>query len=409
MPQKPKIAVVTPVFNLVKAGRADFIKQCIESVHNQTYKNIEHIIQDGASTDGTLDILQEYADKGWIKLYSEKDVNINDAINKASMKTDAKYINILGGDDYYKDNDIVEYIVSNYLQDGTVDYVYGDEEQISEEDSSYLKTWYGYTNKNEFWRGCGFATGTMFFSKKIFEKEGMFDVNLPICADFDIIMKFKFNDYKCAYCERVVNVFRYGGGLSSSSVNKMNHTYEFAQICYNLWKKFDDTITPEKAEYMIKYDEYPEEFLMKLRRYIIGLKLKGVDYNSFNGHIENMISYYYDKKRNKRLAYQAGEQQDISGTLQNIQNEIKSLKENFNTSNDNIVSCKDDLKNTILELKNIIEELKEKNSKCIETTISFYPFRRLPLIKIVEEIACKKYYVLGIIPILRIWKSVEGE
>ena len=370
MPKSPKVAIITPVFNIIKSGRAEFIKQNIESIHNQTYENLEHIIQDGASTDGTLEFLQEYADKGWIKLYSEKDKNVHDAINKAAKKTDAKYLGVLGSDDYYKDNDIIEYIVSNYLQDETVEYIYGNEEQISPDNGTYVKTWYGNAHNNEFWRGVCFATGTMLFSKKIFEEVGMFDINYAVCSDMKLLMDFKFNDYKCAYCDKIVNVFRFGDGLSSSSYTKILHTYEFSKICSDLWKNFDETITQEKAEYMIKHDEYSEEFLIKLRRYIIGLKLKNLNYSDFNNYIENMISSYYDKKDNFNLA------------------------------------CQSDMRNMMSAIAALTNSTRLFKNE--ETLISLYPFRNFPLIKIIEENNCKKYYVFGIIPILKISKNREG-
>ena len=74
----PPITVITATYNLIKNGRKEFFKQCLESVHNQTYPNIEHLIIDGASSDGTVEMLQEYADKGWIKYISEPDSGIYD-------------------------------------------------------------------------------------------------------------------------------------------------------------------------------------------------------------------------------------------------------------------------------------------------------------------------------------------
>lgn len=450
MPKSPKIAIITPVFNLIKSGRAEFIKQNIDSIHNQTYENLEHIIQDGASTDGTLEFLKEYADKGWIKLYSEKDKNVHDAINKAAKKTDAQYLGVLGSDDYYKDNDIIEHIVNNYLQEGSIEYIYGNEEQISPDDGSYIKTWYGNAHNNEFWRGVCFATGTMFFSKKIFEEVGMFDINYAVCSDMKLLMDFKFNDYKCAYCDKIVNVFRYGDGLSSSPYTKMLHTYEFSKICSDLWKNFDETITQEKAEYMIKNNEYSEEFLMKLRNYIIRKNLKSVDYVSFNEYIEGMVSSYQEKKKNFQLASQAdmlGIQRiidcqnnllisckdDLKDTINasnmlmiNCKDDIKDtinasntviinckddLKDTINNSSNLLVNCKDDFKNTITEqidsIKNEVNLLKEEMKKVSETevNISFYPFKNLPLIKITEEIDSRNYYIFGKIPVFRVWKK----
>jgi len=81
MNDKPTVTVVTITYNLINAGRKEFFRQCVESVHNQTYENIEHIVIDGASTDGTLDLIKEYADKGWFTYYSEKDTGVYEAMN----------------------------------------------------------------------------------------------------------------------------------------------------------------------------------------------------------------------------------------------------------------------------------------------------------------------------------------
>ena len=69
----PLVTVITVTYNLIKGKREKFIIQCLESVHNQRYSNIEHIVIDGASDDGTLPLLKKYESLGWIKLFSEPD------------------------------------------------------------------------------------------------------------------------------------------------------------------------------------------------------------------------------------------------------------------------------------------------------------------------------------------------
>ena len=61
----PLVTVITATYNLIENKRAKFIIQCLESVHNQHYSNIEHIVIDGASNDGTLSLLREYESQGW--------------------------------------------------------------------------------------------------------------------------------------------------------------------------------------------------------------------------------------------------------------------------------------------------------------------------------------------------------
>ena len=97
----PVVTIITITYNLIKDGREAYFRECVESVHNQCYGNFEHIIIDGASDDGTIDLLNEYAQKGWIKYYSEPDNGIYNAMNKGIEKANGKYIVFLNSDDYF--------------------------------------------------------------------------------------------------------------------------------------------------------------------------------------------------------------------------------------------------------------------------------------------------------------------
>ena len=105
---KPLVTVVTITFNLIKAGREKTFRQSLESIHNQTYKNIEHIIIDGASQDGTIELLEEYAQKGWIKYYSESDTGIYNAFNKGIDRANGEYIVFVNSDDFYGCKFVIE-------------------------------------------------------------------------------------------------------------------------------------------------------------------------------------------------------------------------------------------------------------------------------------------------------------
>ncbi len=102
------VTIVTATYNLFKAGRSEYFRQCAESVHAQTYGHIEHIVVDGASTDGTLGLLKEYEDKGWLRVFSEPDKGIYDAFNKALARARGKYIAFLNSDDWWHDATGVE-------------------------------------------------------------------------------------------------------------------------------------------------------------------------------------------------------------------------------------------------------------------------------------------------------------
>lgn len=107
MKSQPKVTIVTVVYNLIKADRRNYFIECLESVHKQTYSNIEHLVIDGASNDGTLEILKEYANMGWIKYISEPDTGIYNAMNKGILKAQGKYIVFLNSDDFFHNNKFV--------------------------------------------------------------------------------------------------------------------------------------------------------------------------------------------------------------------------------------------------------------------------------------------------------------
>ena len=106
MPENPNciVTVITTTFNLVKNGRVDFFKQCVESVHSQDYQYIEHLVIDGASSDGSLEIIREYEQKGWLTCISEPDKGIYDAMNKGIRLAKGKYIAFLNSDDFWHDS-----------------------------------------------------------------------------------------------------------------------------------------------------------------------------------------------------------------------------------------------------------------------------------------------------------------
>lgn len=118
--EKPLVTVVTITYNLINAGREKFIRQCIDCVRVQTYKNVEHIIIDGASTDGTLEIFKDYP---WLKVFSEPDKGIYDAMNKGVAKASGKYIVFLNSDDLWHDNRAVEESVKA-LEENNADFSY---------------------------------------------------------------------------------------------------------------------------------------------------------------------------------------------------------------------------------------------------------------------------------------------
>jgi glycosyltransferase involved in cell wall biosynthesis len=116
----PKISIITAVYN-----SQNYLTECIESVINQTYANKEHILVDGLSTDDSLDIIKRYAEQfNHIRYLSEKDTGIYDAINKGIEMSSGDWLYVIGSDDVFYDNDVLQSIFT--LRDSNkYDVIYG--------------------------------------------------------------------------------------------------------------------------------------------------------------------------------------------------------------------------------------------------------------------------------------------
>jgi glycosyltransferase involved in cell wall biosynthesis len=114
-----KISIITVCYNILEAGRKDFFKQMLDSIHNQTYANIEHIIVDGASNDGSVEyinaMLEPYKHRS-IVFVSEPDTGIYDAMNKGWRLATGDYVAYLNSDDFYHDLGGIERVVKKIRQ-----------------------------------------------------------------------------------------------------------------------------------------------------------------------------------------------------------------------------------------------------------------------------------------------------
>jgi len=130
-----KISIITVVWNNAKT-----IKYAIDSVLNQTHKNIEYIILDGASTDGTIEIIRSYGDK-ISKFVSEPDKGIYDAMNKGIKLATGDVVGILNSDDFYIDDYVIEKVVKEF-EEKQVDSVYADLVFVKPDDLSKAVRYY---------------------------------------------------------------------------------------------------------------------------------------------------------------------------------------------------------------------------------------------------------------------------
>ncbi len=200
-----KISLVTPVFNNVSE-----IEETLQSVFSQNYKNLEYIVIDGRSTDGTLDILKKYKDKISI-LVSEKDQGLYYALQKGFSKSSGEILGLLHSGDTFSSNDILKKI-ENRFQEKNPDILYGDLIYVQKENTSkVIRSWKSGSPRNLSW-GWIPPHPALFMKKSIFEEVGTFDTQFKISADYDFMLRaFKNDAYKIDYLPQVLVKMRTGG------------------------------------------------------------------------------------------------------------------------------------------------------------------------------------------------------
>jgi len=232
-----KVSIITVVFNA-----RDFIESAIKSVLNQTYKNIEYIIIDGGSTDGTLRVIEKYKDK-IAKFISEKDQGIFDGMNKGIKLANGDIVGILNSDDLYASDDIIEKVVKTFKTENC-DCLWGDLVYVKRKDTNKITRYWKSSEykKGKFRNGWMPSHPTFFVKREIYEKYGNFRLDLPIAADYEIMLRFleKYKIKSC-YLPTIMVKMREGG---HSNWKDIFIVVKGNIECYRSWKANGLKINP---------------------------------------------------------------------------------------------------------------------------------------------------------------------
>lgn len=231
-----KVSIITAVFN----GR-EFIEATIQSVLDQTYDNIEYIVVDGGSTDGTLEIIKKYADR-ISKWTSGPDKGIYDALNKGIRLSSGDVIGFLHADDLYADEKVVGK-VAMLMTRSKADSCYGDLLYVDKNDTGRVI---------RYWKSCPYGKGlfqrgwmpphpTFFVRKEIYGRCGPFNTDFRIASDYELMLRFLEKEkISTCYIPEVLLKMRIGGTSNRSLRNvaiKTMEDYRAWQINH-LQKKF---------------------------------------------------------------------------------------------------------------------------------------------------------------------------
>ncbi|DAB34818.1 MAG TPA: glycosyl transferase [Sulfurospirillum sp. UBA12182] len=222
-----KVSIITVVRNNVTT-----IKYAIDSVLNQTYENIEYIVVDGASTDGTVEIVKSYGDK-ISKFISEKDKGLYDAMNKGVKLATGNIVGILNSDDFYIDEYVIKKVVKEF-KEKQVDSLYADLVFVKPENLSKTVRYYdsSYFSPEKFAYGWMPAHPTFFVKKDIYEKYGLFKTDYKIAADYELLTRFLAkNRITYSYLKEPIVKMRMGGASTSGIKSNYILNKEIIKAC----------------------------------------------------------------------------------------------------------------------------------------------------------------------------------
>jgi glycosyltransferase involved in cell wall biosynthesis len=212
-----KVSVVTVCFN-----NQYTIFDTLNSVAGQDYVNIEHIIIDGLSTDGTLEIIRNQP-KPVSLLISEKDSGIYDAMNKGILRATGDVIVFLNADDFFAEKSVISDVV-NLFEKTDSDAVYGDLVYVHPENTLKItRKWVaGLYRPGAFNFGWMPPHPTFFVKRSVFSRFGSFDLRLNSAADYELMLRFIHkNKIKLAYLNRILVRMRTGGTSNASFLNRL--------------------------------------------------------------------------------------------------------------------------------------------------------------------------------------------
>ena len=209
-----KISIITVCYNSEKT-----IKDTVESILKQTYKDFEYLIIDGKSNDNTINIINSYNDPR-IKLISEKDNGIYDAMNKGIKLASGDIIATLNSDDILANENIFKTVVDNFDKD--IDIIYANIKYYNEDFTKVIRNFISGQKHNDYF--CP-AHPSMYIKKEVFNKIGTYNLKYKIAADFDFMVRCNINNIRYKYIDEYFVYMRYGGTSNNSYLKNFNECF----------------------------------------------------------------------------------------------------------------------------------------------------------------------------------------
>ncbi len=259
MPEElPLVTVITPVSNLIDNEKIDEFNLLTTLLNLQNYPNVEHLVIDKASKDGTVQLLMDYKSKGYIQLYTEPDTGRFEALTKGIMRARGKYVAFLNCDDFIHDITAFTDIVQ-LMEEYDAAYTFSTTYAIHPEGYVFA---FEPTMYNVFQvMPCAFQG--MVFKKSVLAQEGYFDPKFKMIADYDLVLRLFLKEYPGVYFDKNYVTYR----ISDTILNSPKPVEaENKQILIKNYRNMYP-LTNEIIDKMVETSEFPPEFLEKLSGY----------------------------------------------------------------------------------------------------------------------------------------------
>lgn len=224
------ISVITAVFN-----RAATLDEALRSVEAQTWPNVEHIVIDGGSTDGSRDILAQHS-KSIAHMVSEPDEGLYDALNKGIHRATGDVVGFMHADDAYASPQALERVATAF-QDPAVGAVYGDLVYVNKDDASRVVRYWraGEFRRSRLSHGWMPPHPTFYVRREHYQRLGGFDMRFRIAADYENMLRILWGgEVHAAYIPEVLVRMRTGGVSNGSLLNIIQKSREdFAALRQN--------------------------------------------------------------------------------------------------------------------------------------------------------------------------------
>lgn len=205
-----KLSIITVCYNAELT-----IERCIRSVISQGYNNIQYIVIDGASTDGTLSLISKYKTQIDI-IVSEPDEGIYDAMNKGIAMAAGDVIGMLNADDVFANDDVLSDIAGAFASK-EVDLLYGDLNYLKHNGNVFRKWVSGEYTPGLFNRGWMPPHPTFYCKRLLFAKFGNYNSEFGTAADYELMLRFIHAQQASIFYLRKVLINMYVGGVSNNS------------------------------------------------------------------------------------------------------------------------------------------------------------------------------------------------